>query len=379
MRMSMCCCGTLDGCTNCRLPVDLSLANITLNFPSAVDTGITTGTGTISYSSSGSTGYGGAPWSSSSEETQTQYISPAFGSAVQLRKRGLTPGGAAETGLGYDGAAGFCQWLWNDVRVTEWDYHRSAHDVNDGGSHGSAYWEHTYIPQVLTSIRTYTPLNATDSTSPWNRVVDGYSGTTTGCVITPTPSCTVYYTYRGYVTTLWAYNVSQLYTYARLQLVYGYPPNTQTYTPSCSDPYTLLFKKATSAVSGGGLFWVLTLYSSVNRSSSSEGEVNVAGGYDFPDDFTIPGGVTFPPVIQGIGNTTIGGWDNSGAGTSGTTTGGWPAASGSCVYAKFVDCDADLNGDPIVLEFNQHLNECGTNQYFQFASVPSTVELVLDW
>jgi hypothetical protein len=77
----------------------------------------------------------------------------------------------------------------------------------------------------------------------------------------------------------------------------------------------------------------------------------------------------------------IGGWDD----TPPPRIEPWSSASGyntgsaACMYAKPVDCEADFNGDPITLEFNQHSFECLPNYRYRMASVPSTVELALDW
>ena len=345
MRMSLCCCGTLDGCTQCRIPSDLSLANITLNFPTAVSTGITTGTATISRSDSGSTGFGGALWTSSEDEDQEQFIAPAIPETLQLRQRGYKAPSVLETGLGYDPAINsVCQWLWNDAVVSEWDYHPSVYDVNDGGSHAARYWLHAHVPQVLDLVRAYTPLNASDSTNPWERVIDSFSGSTTGCSITPTPSC--YAWYNGGFVPVWTDYRTILHSYARLTVVAGQ--------------------------------WVLTLYSSANRTSVVSGSVEVAaGGATFPEAYTINTGRAFPPGVQAIGTATIGGWNNNISGSGSTS--GQAVTIASCTFKKNIDCSSDFDGLPITLSFYEHLYAGSGPDKFQMSSVPSTVELVLDW
>jgi len=153
MRMSICCCGTLDGCTNCRIPSRYDLSNIGVEFDDVFAWDPVSAT-------CSNAGYEIIQYASDAAEIV---------SGIQLRKRTST----SETGYGHIVGSSLCQWLWNDPIAVQSLYHLRT----TGGSPS------TYYEGVTTELAQYVPVNATDSTSPWNRVITTISDATCGTCV----------------------------------------------------------------------------------------------------------------------------------------------------------------------------------------------------
>jgi hypothetical protein len=380
MRMSLCCCGQADGCFTCRIPNNIDLKNINLNFGSRVESGIEDGAGSAGGAYSGfATGVIGASFVNTWNATQRQFIPPDIPSSVQLRRRGLTPAVPGpirlEQGIGQSGTNGLCQWLWNDILAYHWVYHGGAYDVNDGGVFVPDFdWKHTWIDGVMENTLIYTPENSYDPSSPWERIGIGLSDSRIGtCFITPQSS--------GFcpVDRRWLGLTSSVYSSACLSTETGYTPYSRTNSPSCLPAYPVLFKPNFSGIDSQQ-FWVLRIQYAFNRSEIKSGvAVYEAGATGYPAHsrrFHNP----YPPVIQGIHPIEFGGWDNY-TGNDETLYPNQPLSSGfaagqaACVYAKKINCDTDFNGDPVTLQFSHHEYECGPAWQVQLDSVPPTVEI----
>jgi len=371
MFMGLCCCGFLETCTQCRTKTSavVDMTNLTLTFGTAPDVGVTPGSDTFTYTIACT-----FPCLSRSDTTedQTQLTLDSPPQTLQLRQRGLQAG-ALQTGYGYDSTSGVCQWLWNDVRGYKIVWHSGNYDINDGGIFvPDADYKHTWVPGVHEIIEEYTPVNAIDSTSPWNRVESDPSDSRIGtCFITPPAmgGCTTNYK--------WNSHYSRVYSSLCLTIKRGHPPYSQTVSPSCSDPYDVLFKENTNTETPGQMFWVLTSFHDVTRYVQYYGSTFLDGG--LAPDYTRYYDVVKPAVTTQIRAGSIGGWNNARpSGSYGPTQTGFPSAASGYVWAKTIDCETDFNGDPIVLELSHRLNECGNNQYFPWAAVPETVEITID-
>ena len=260
MRMSLCCCGTFDECSGCRVPNRFDLSNIGVDFDDVFAWDPVNATCSL-------TGY-----------EIIQYASDAsnIASGIQLRKRTST----SQTGYGYSVGTSLCQWLWNDVIAVQSLYHWRT----TGGT-PSTYYEGQTI-----ELAQYTPLNATDSTSPWNRVTTLITDTTCGTCVWS--GCTNLEDKWRCITGLYS-------NYSRLELV---------------------------EVSAGVYWWLLTVQSYSERSVSGA--------------FTLNGAHPIGSGYSGAKGGTCGNYSGTGA---------LPVAQRR--YNKVVDCSSDFDGEPIVLSF----------------------------
>lgn len=257
MFMSLCCCGEIDSCTSCRVPRKYDLTNITVEFDDV---------------------FAWDPVSASCSYTGYDIIQYAADpaeivSGIQLRKRTST----SETGYGYAVGSSLCQWLWNFPTAVQSLYH-----LRTTGGTPSTYYEGT-----ITELSQYTPVNATDATSPWNRVLTTITDPTCGtCVWT---GCTN-------AADKWKCMTGAYWSYVSLQVV------------------DVL----------GVKYWLLTVRTILERSISGL--------------FTNDGAHPIGSLYSGAGGGACGNYIGTNAGQLAQRR-----------YIKAVDCSADFNGDPIVL------------------------------
>jgi len=311
----LCCCGK-DGCTGCYLPSSVDLRNANITWSTAFLHG-------FSAAACSGTDGGGSPWSAD------QYVRPesSIASGVTARKRQSL----SETGIGHKSSMAtgkeLCQWLWNDPVYYRYVYHQNL-----------AGWGGAY-PAEATLVDSYVPENATDSTSPWNRVVESSSaGTICGDCVPPDPCDSA---------DKWKCGQHLSFVSGVLYLASGYTPYSELSTYNCIDNEYVLFKPK-AATGTFTWFWVFELTQQVTRVYQSGAVVsgidNTTGTYAFP--------------------STCGGWDNATAGTGQGTT----SAALQIIYAKEVEC-VDVAGEPFTMIQNAPYAVCalyGAEPYTQF-------------
>jgi hypothetical protein len=280
MQLGLCCC-EVEPCTGCRKALRYDLTNITVEFD---DT------------------FAWDPVSATCSPTGYEIIQYAADAAnivsgIELRKRTST----LETGYGYLIGSSLCQWLWNDPIAVQSLYHWRT----TGGS-PSTFYEGT-----TTELSQYVPVNATDATSPWNRVLTTITDPTCGsCVWT---GCTN-------AADKWKCITGVYWSHVRLD--------------------TVLFS--------GVPYWLVTVRAYLERSVSGP--------------FSNQGAHPIGSLYGGAGGGSCGNYIGTNAGQLAERR-----------YRKAIDCNADFNGDPIVLSFYD-----SPGGSLPFTSYATTVSLILN-
>ena len=346
----LCCCGELEACTECSIPSEADLTAVTCKFPTPLITGITNASCSGSYDPAADVTYS---W------TQNQYTPDEFGETVRLRKRSSL----SETGYGYVPSAGLCQWLWNDPTIYQFVYHHGWYDLCDGQPPSVPQNLRAYYPPTM-DVTSYAPVNSSDASSPWNRVLIPNTDPRIGTCLSVPPCCqSTSQNYR------WLSRDAVVGSKIVLYVARGKPPGTVNSHVSCRPDRPLIF--SASNTSDSILFWVLKVYQEVQRSYLvnatallSNGTINQFGN-------------AYPPAALNVPAVECGGWDNTTAGATGFTNGHLTAVS-EATYAKPVNCDQDFDGNPIVLDFDLLTSECSSSGVVIPPSLPTTMEIYID-
>lgn len=278
MQLGLCCCA-VEPCTNCRVSPRYDLSNIGVEFDDV---------------------FAWDPVSASCSPTGYEIIQYAADpaeivSGIQLRKRVST----SETGYGYVVGTSLCQWLWNFPIAVQSLYH-----TRTTGGTPSTFYEGTTI-----ELDQYTPVNATDSTSPWNRVLTTITDPTCGtCVWT---GCTNTADKWKCITGVYWSHVSLI-----VILVSSVP------------------------------YWLLTVRIYLERSISGP--------------FSNQGAHPIGSLYTGAGGGACGNYAGTNAGQLAQRR-----------YRKIVNCRTDFNGDPIVLPFFD--SPGGSLPFTSYASTASLI------
>lgn len=253
----------------------------------------------------------------------------AVGPSKTLKRR---PNSAA-FGYGQKNGSSDCQWLWNDpIAVPSMVLYPNFLNCD------APFYPLPYTPSVVTDGTPYVPVNAIDSTSPWDRVLianPDYLCSTCYCTGCGSFSSNP----RGH------YQCGNVvyYSSAVLYIIEGGVPGVVApyYTPLGSGYwYWILDFKAF-----GGHSWSYNSDSQVTRTA-----VTSALGGNQPN---FGGHVTGGVAMDGLNPQIV-----------------------TLQYAKEIDCDTDFEGTAITLPFSKYIDQSGPYTYL-VDTYPSSVTIAL--
>ena len=262
-----------------------------------------------------------------------------FGTSQSLWKRP----DSSSFGYGQSSGTSVCQWLWNSpIAVpSKWLWPNFTHCVGEPS--------YPQVESLVADGTPYIPVNAVDSSSPWDRVLianPDYDCGTCYC-----PGCgSIVGNPRGH------YRCGNLIYFSSVLLYIA-----QSGVPAGSPP---IYPTAGS----GHWYWIVEFkaYGNFDWSYNSEfsvspptAEVHTAGSGAgaYPVDRIFP---------SSFGGHTIGGiaFDDR------------FETIGIIQYAKEIDCDTDFEGTSVTIPFNK-LIDAGADAVYTFDSYPSSVTLDL--
>ena len=251
----------------------------------------------------------------------------AIGASKTLKRR---PNSSA-FGYGQKVGSSDCQWLWNNPLAVS--------DVLLSPNFCGCFGESTpgCVSAFVTTPAAYIPVNAIDSTSPWDRVIPPNSDYRCGtCYCTGCGS--ILANPRGhYVCKDLIYYSSGVLYIAESGVTYGAAPYSGYW-------YWVFDFKATGAFS-----WSYNRIQHPNYPYEGYQEIHNAG-----------------LVQQNFSGRVVGGC---------ALDGGHPTAV-TLRYAKRINCDTDFEGTPVTIPFHQYLDQVGIYTY-TMATYPSSVSIEL--
>ena len=238
-----------------------------------------------------------------------------IGPSKDLRKRPNT----SAFGYGQRVGSSGCLWLWNNpIAVpSKWLYQNFLNC-------NSPFFPLPYTPSSITDGTSYVPVNAVDSTDPWDRVL--IANADTDCDDCFCAGCgTMSLNPRGH------YRCGNIiyYTAGSLYII-------ESGAPAGSPPYY-------TAGGSGYLYWVFEFKVMSNWSWSFNTDTQftrtaMSGAGTFGIDLTNQ---------PNFGGQSVGGVALDGAHPS----------IAIVQYAKAIDCDTDFEGDPVVIPFNSYVDK----------------------
>lgn len=314
MQLGLCCCGDpVLSCFQCTKRARVDWSKIDVTHSGFTGFAYNDGD-TVTCSGSGTTIRGNWTWEG------TQYFKSPNNIPTTLSL--WQKPDVVVNGFGSDGGSSVCSWLWNDVEI----YNTVGHRVALFG---------TQVNSEIIVETPYEPVNAADAENPWNRVIIPSTDSRCGTKV-----------------------ISAAGTEAVRWECYSMPV------------YTALHLRITTVPPSPAIVWEMRVFVAFGTTQVT----NRDWVFGENDEYDAVAPIVATLLPDGVTPVKLPAGEYSCFPAIGTA---YVNGAGFAIYRKAVDCNADFNGDPVVLFFDED-GYADRRDIILGITCPSTISLTLN-